>query len=326
MPNELQILATSAGKDFAAKVCNRLLLQLGEARVARFNDGEVDVQILQNVRDRDVFIIGSTNAPAENFVEMALLAEAAHGSSARRITLVMPYLGYNRQDRKDRPRVPVSARTMIKFLAASGANRALLCDLHSEATAPHFHPLVTDHVYASPVAVEYLNARLPRPFAVASPDKGGVPRAEAYAKRLKQDDIVVFSKSRSAPGTVREDSIKIIGDVRGRNVLFVDDIVDSGGTLIADAKAAKKAGAKKVFAFATHAVFSSDPKRVLQAFDKSVLDELVITDSIPHPPNLLKTGRIKLTVLTLSELIAKAIKYIHEGHSLSPLISGAARN
>lgn len=322
MPHELKIFATTAGHGFATEVCKRLMLPVGNAKVSRFNDLEVNVQIFENVRDCDVFIVGPTNPPAENFIEMALLAEAAHGSSAARITLVPTYLGYNRQDRKDKPRVPVSARTMIKFLASSGANRALLFDLHSEATAPHFHPLVVDHLYASAVAVEHLKRNLVRPFIVASPDKGGVPRAEAYGKRLELDDVVVFSKSRSAPGEVRRDSIKIIGDVEGKDVLLVDDMIDSGGTLIADAAAAKTAGAKNIYAFATHAVFSSDPRKILAAFDKSDLAELMVTDSIPHDPALLTTERIKFTVISITGLIAAAIKRINEGKSLSPLISG----
>ncbi len=316
----LKIFAGSAGKSFAEDVCRRLGVVPGQALVSRFKDGEVRVQILENVRDADVFILNQTNPPAENLLEMALLSEAAHDSSAGRITLVPTYLGYNRQDRKDRPRVPISSRTIMRFLAHSGADRALFFDLHSEPTAGFMSPLVIDHLYASKISVPYLQKVLTKNYVVASPDKGGTTRAEAYARRLGQDDFVVFFKSRSAPGEIRKESIKIIGSVKGKDVVFVDDMIDSGGTMIADAEAAKKAGAKKIYCFATHAVFSSDPKTVIARFEKSAVTELIITDSIRHDPKLLKTKRLKITVLPLGELVADAIARIHAGESVSALI------
>ncbi|TSC86160.1 MAG: ribose-phosphate pyrophosphokinase [Parcubacteria group bacterium Gr01-1014_8] len=315
----IKIFTGVAGQAMGEAVCKRLGIKLGEAQVARFNDGEVRVQILENVRDTDVFIINPTNPPAENILEMVLLAEAAHDSSAGRITLVPTYLGYNRQDRKDRPRVATSARVIIDFLAHSGADRALLFDVHSEPTAGFFHPLMVDHLYSSSVTVPYLKNILSESSIVASPDKNAV-RAEAYARRLGHEDFVVFSKSRSAPGQVKRESIKIIGSVEGKDVLFVDDIIDSGGTMIADAEAAKEAGAKKIFCYATHAVFASNPRKVIEAFDDSAVDEVIVTDSIPHDPELLKSKRVKITVLPLAELVAQGIERLHEGKSLSELI------
>lgn len=317
----LKIFAGSAGKSFAEAVCKRLGLVLGQALVSRFKDGEVRVQILENVRDADVFILNQTNPPAENILELALLSEAAHDSSAGRITLVPTYLGYNRQDRKDRPRVPIASRTVMRFLAHSGANRALFFDLHSEPTAGFMSPLVVDHLYASKIAVPYLQKAVGKNYVVASPDKGGTARAEAYARRLGQDDFVVFFKSRSAPGQINKESIKIIGSVKNKDVIFVDDMIDSGGTMIADAEAARKAGAKKILCFATHAVFASDPKSVMERFDKSPVAELVVTDSIRHDPKLLKSKRVKVTVLPLSDLVADAIVRIHAGESVSALIT-----
>ena len=317
----IKIFAGSAGRPFAEDVCKLLHVEIGRAEVSRFKDGEVRVQILENVRDADVFILNQTNPPAENILEMALLAEAAHDSSAGRITLVPSYLGYNRQDRKDRPRVPFSARMIMRFLGHSGANRALLFDLHSEPTAGYFYPLVVDHLYASKISVPYLQKVLTKPFVVASPDKGGTSRAEAYARRLGHDDFVVFFKSRSAPGKVRKESIKIIGSVKGKDVVFVDDMIDSGGTMLADAEAAKKAGAKRIICFATHAVFSSNPKKVIARFDESPVTELIVTDSIRHDAKLLKSKRVKITVLPLSELVADAIARIHSGESVSALIT-----
>jgi ribose-phosphate pyrophosphokinase len=317
----LKIFAGSAGKAFAEDVCQRLGIALGQALVSRFNDGEVRVQILENVRDCDVFILNQTNPPAENILEMALLSEAAHGSSAGRITLVPTYLGYNRQDRKDRPRVPISSRTVMRFLAHSGADRALFFDLHSEPTAGFMSNLVIDHLYASTISVPYLQKVLTENYVVASPDKGGTERAEAYARRLGQDDFVVFFKSRSAPGEIKKESVKIIGEVRGKDIIFVDDLIDSGGTMIADAEAARKAGAKRIFCFATHAVFSSDPKRVIDRFDNSAVSELIVTDSVRHDAKLMKGKRVKVTVLPLSELVADAIARIHAGESVSALIT-----
>ena len=316
----IKIFAGNAGTKIAKEVCKKLGLPLGEALVSRFKDGEVRVQILENVRNADVFIINPLNPPAENIFETVLLAEAAHDASAGRITIVPTYLGYNRQDRKDRSRVPISARTIINFLASSGAHRALLFDLHSEPTAGFFHGLMVDHLYASSVALPYLKKTLKRKYVIASPDKGGAPRAEAYARRLGLDDFVVFFKSRSAPGEIRKESIKIIGDVEGKDVVFIDDMIDSGGTMIADAEAAKKDGAKNIYCFATHAVFSSDPKSVIAKFENSDITELIITDSISHDPTLLKTKRLKLTVLPLAGLVAEAIKRIHTDTSLSGLI------
>ncbi len=317
----LKIFAGTAGKVFAEDVCKRIGVEMGDALVTRFKDGEVRVQIMENVRDADVFILNQTNPPAENLLEMSLLAEAAHDSSAGRITLVPTYLGYNRQDRKDRPRVPLSARTIMRFLARSGANRALLFDIHSEPTAGFLYPMVVDHLYASKISVPYLQKILTEPYVVAAPDKGGTTRAEAYARRLGQDDFVVFFKSRSAPGEIKKESIKIIGSVEGKDVLFVDDLIDSGGTMIADVEVAKKAGAKRIFCFATHAVFASDPATVIARFDDSEVDELIFTDSIMHDPKLLVSKRVKVTVLPLSELVADAIQRIHAGDSVSALIT-----
>src|SRR5258708_3403439 len=251
----LKIFAGSAGRAFAEDVCQRLGIALGQAIVSRLNDGELRVQILETVRDGDFFILNQTNPPAENILEMALLSEAAHGSSAGPITLVPTYLGYNRQDRKDRPPVPISSRTVMRFLAHSGADRALFFDLHSDPTPRFMSNLVIDHLYASTISVPYLQKVLTENYVVGSPDKGGTERAEAYARRLGQDDFVVFFKSRSAPGEIKKESVKIIGEVRGKDVIFVDALIDSAGTMIAHANQAKKARPKTIICFAPHADF-----------------------------------------------------------------------
>jgi ribose-phosphate pyrophosphokinase len=319
MHNQIKIFAGMAGRGLAADVCRSLNMPLGEATVGRFSDGEPRIQILEDVRDKDVFIINPTHPPAENFFDMALLTDAARRSLAGRITIVPVYLGCNRQDRKDRPRVPISAAVVIRLLSESGANHALLFDLHSEPTAGFFGPSVTvDHLYASTVSLPYLNNILTRPYVIASPDKGGGPRAEAYARRLGQADFVLFSKIRQKSGDVMASSIKIIGDIAGRDVVFVDDMIDTGGTLIADAQAAKQAGANNVYAYATHALFSGN---AIARLDESCIDEVIVTDTIPHSPELLATKRVKITVLSMAQFIGEAIRRIHQGESLSALIT-----
>lgn len=317
----IKVFSGTAGKPLAEKICGLLSIELGKARVARFADGEVDVQIEEDIRDADVFIVNPTGPPAENIMEMVLLAEAAHGSSAGRVTIIPSYLGYNRQDRKDRPRRPISARSVIRFLAGSGADRVLLLDLHSEPTMALFgNKMQVDHLYASTVSVPYLKTKLTKSFVVASPDKGGGPRAEAYMRLLGQDDFVLFAKSRSAPGVVADRMIKIIGDVKGRDVLFVDDMIDTGGTLAADALAARRAGARRLLVFATHGLFSRD---AVARLEKSGITEVITTDSVGRSPITSNGGRTIFTTVSVAPLLAQAIQRLHHGESLSALIAKA---
>ena len=317
MRNRIKIFSGAASMALASETCAYLHTRLGEATVSPFNDGERNVQLLQNVRGADVFIINSTHPPAENFIDMALLAEAAHDSSAGRVTLVPVYLGYNRKDQKDAPRVPISAYVMIDFLKRRGANRVLLFDIHSQPTAAFFKPLVVDHLSASKMSVPYLEKMLKEPFVVAAPDTGGGKRARDYAQLLGQRDLVVFSKHRPHAGEVERESIKIIGDVSGQHVLLVDDMIDTGGTIIADAEAAKKAGAKDIFVFATHALFSGE---AVAKLDESPVTEIIVTNTIHHDPEKLATKRVKITVLSIAPLLAHAIRRIHKNESLSELI------
>ncbi len=315
---KLKIFSGTTSVSLAQEVCEILDIPLGTVDLGRFRDGEIHTQLLEDVREADVFIIGSTSPPAENFFEMGLLTDAARRSSADRITIVPTYLGYNRQDRKDCPRVPISAKFAIDVLTIANPNRALLVELHSEVTMGFFNNnIVVDHLYASISSIPYLKKMLGEErFIVASPDKGGIPRAKAYAKRLNNGKYVVFDKTRPEFGAIDEDSIIIIGDVKGYNVLFVDDIADSGKTLIANAKAAKAAGACKIYAYATHFLGSGG---AIAKFDESLIDELVITNTIPHSAEELKTSRIKVTTLSIASLLAKAIRRIHDGDSLTSL-------
>lgn len=316
--NGMQIIAGNASRNLALSVCKLMNdKKLTPARVARFSDGEVDIQIQDNVRDADVFIINSVVPPGDNLLETAILGNAARYSSAARVTLVIPYLGYNRQERKDRPRIAITAKLIIDMLKLSRADRALLVDLHSEATAAHFEPMVTDHLYASYGVVGYLQMLLTKPFVVAAPDAGAVVRARKYAQYLGLADVVVFNKERIGAGKVKEEKIKIIGNVRGKNVLLVDDMIDSGGTLVACAKAARAKGARNIYAFATHALFSKG----LGVFPKGLFNEIVVTDTIGHKPEFLQ-GHTKVTVQSIAPLLAKAIENIHNGASISKLILG----
>lgn len=313
------VFAGTQGRPLAEKVCRKLSIDLGKALVGRFNDGEVRIEIEEDVRDADVFIINPTNPPLENLYELILLAEAAKMASARTVTVIPTYLGYNRQDRKDKSRVPISARLPIKAIEDSGVDRVLLFDVHSEPTLIAFNPRVkVDHLYASPVAAPRLIKLLsPHPFVVASPDRGGGPRASKYATLLGQDDYVIFDKSRPKPGEVSA-NVKIIGDVTDKDVLFVDDMIDTGGTIIADAKAAKVAGARKVYAFATHGLFSKD---ALTKLYESDIDLVMVTDTVYQEPKRLIDGlHGKIEVISIDELLGKAINNVFESKSLSALI------
>jgi ribose-phosphate pyrophosphokinase len=317
----IKIFSGTSTKKLAAETCRVLSVPLSRALVGHFNDGEVRVEIEENVRGADVFIICSTQPPAENFLELAFLTEAAHDSSAGRITIIPTYLGYNRQDRKDKPRLPVSAHIMIDFLARRGADRVLLFDMHSPVTAGFFKPhVVVDQLYSSYVSIPHLKKMLKNPFALASPDVGGGSRVRMYARHLGQRDFVIFDKNRPEPGEVDAGGIKIVGDVEGKDILFIDDMVDSAGTVVAGAVAAVNAGAKDIYVCATHAVLS---RGAVARLDDSPIKEVVLTNTIYHNGHDLRSKRVKITVLPMAPLLGQAIHRIHENQSISSLILGA---
>ncbi len=316
----MEILHGTASESLAKKVCDCLFIKPGEMDLKKFNDGEMCPRPIGSVRGKDVFIINSTNSPAENFLETVLLIDAVRRASAQRITLVLPYLCYNRQDRKDRPHTAMSAKAICKILSYSGMNRVLLFDIHSEPTTGYFDEMQVyfDHLYASNTeSIAYLKSILPEPFIVASPDHGGTKRAGAYARLLGRRDLVIFDKPRSAPGVIDKNGIKLIGSVRGKHALIVDDMIDTAGSVAACADAAIKAGALSVSVCATHLLASGD---AIARLDQSQIKELVVTDTIAHPPEKLLTSRIKITVLSIASLIAKAIRRLHDEESLTELI------
>lgn len=319
----LKVFATTAGVPLAAKVWDHLSCKPGLLDSGRFKDGEISVQIGEDVRDCDVFIIAPTNVPADNFMEAMLLCQAARLSSADRITMVVPYLGYARGDRKDQPRKPISAKLALQMLELPKPNRFIFLDMHNEQTLGALDT-VFDHLYGSAVAVPHLKALLAqsgKPYIVAAPDAGAAQRADKYAHFLSggDADIVIFSKMRPKPGEIRSNSVKIIGPpVKGKIVVLVDDMIDSGGTIAHAAAKAKEKGAAEVWVFATHAVFSHGAFKRLR---ESKVDRVFVTDSIHHDPDLVaKEGGGKIAVLSCGELLAKAIHRTHEGESLSQLI------
>ncbi len=317
MDNKVKVFAGNAGRGLAQEICKFLSIDLGKVTVERFSDGEIKVEFLENIREADVFIINPTHPPAENLLEIMILAQAARLSSAGRVTLVIPYLGYNRQDRKDKPRVPISAKVVAKMLSLVEVNRIIFLDLHSEVTIGFFDGLVPDHLYGSYVTVPYLKTAIPEPFVVASPDTGATNRARVFAKLLGTEDFVVFDKKKWKAGEEGKNSIKIVGDVENKNILFVDDMIDTGGTLVSDAKAAKEAGACRIFACATHPLFSGS---AIKKLDESCIEEMIVTNSIHHNPKEIQTERVKITVISVAPLLAKAIQRTHSGESLSSLI------
>lgn len=311
--SQIVVLSNTVGEKLAASICAKLLQDVHPLRLGRFNDGEVRAEIEANVRGQDVYIIAPTPAPADNIMEAILLSDAARRSSAGKITLVFPYLGYGRQDRKDKPRVPLSAAVVYDMLSRYGPDHIVALDVHAEQTLGFFsEKVVVDHLFGSYVGIPYIRENTPKPFVIASPDAGGAKRALAYANRLGQQNIAIFTKFRPEPGKVGKVSIN--GHIRGQNVVFVDDMIDTGGTLIANAAAAKKAGAKNIYVFATHALFS---KNAVADLDQSLITRIVITDSIDHGDCGLGD---KFVVLSIAELLAKAIKRLHGNQSISELI------
>jgi ribose-phosphate pyrophosphokinase len=285
---------------------------LGQAEIGRFSDGEVQVEITENVRGGDVFVIQSTCTPTnDHLMELLLMLDAFKRASASRITAVIPYYGYARQDRKVAPRVPISAKLVADLITTAGAARILTVDLHAGQIQGFFN-IPVDNVYATPVLLEYLKERIGRrEVTVISPDAGGVERARAFAKRLDAN-LAIIDKRRSRANEVAE--MQIIGDVDGRVAVIVDDMVDTAGTLSAAAGAVRNAGAPMVLACATHPVLSGP---AIERINKSCLDELIVTDTIPMRAEAASVA--KLRVLSVAHLIGEAIRRTHDEASISSL-------
>ena len=308
--DEVKVFCGNAVPDLSKEICDYLGVPLGDATVSGFSDGEIFVGINENVRGADVFLVNSTAPPvSHNLMELLILIDAARRASARRITAVIPYYGYARQDKKDRPRVPVTAKLVANLITAAGANRVLALDLHA-GQIQAFFDIPVDHLFAAPVLVEYFKQQGFDNLSVVAPDAGGVTRARAFAKRLDAD-LVIIDKRRPSPNEA--EIMNVVGDVGGRHALIVDDMVDTGGTLIRAAQALLDYGATAVSASCTHAVLSGS---AMEKIDSSPLEELVACNTVTIDP---KTMSTKIKVLSVAELLGEAIRRIHNEDSVSSL-------
>jgi ribose-phosphate pyrophosphokinase len=308
-----KIFSGSANRPLAEAVCDFLGVPLGETRLQRFSDGEVHFQLLENVRGADVFLVQPTCFPVDqNLVELLIMMDALRRASAGRITVVVPYYGYARQDRKDRPRVAITSKLVADLLVTAGANRALFVDLHA-AQIQGFFNIPVDHLFASPVLVDYFRKlELPN-LTVVSPDAGGVERARFFAKKLEVP-LAIVDKRRTDINVT--EVMNVIGDVKGRTCLILDDIVDTAGTLIKTAEALLEQGAETVYACASHAVLSGP---AVERIAGSRLKELVITNTIPLSEAAQKVEKIR--VLSIAGLLGRAIESIHMETSVSTLFN-----
>lgn len=307
----LKVLSGNSNIKLAESICEALEVPLGGARIRTFSDGEIYVQIDENVRGADVFVVQPTCTPVERHLfELILMIDALKRASADRITAVLPYYGYARQDRKDRPRVPISAKVVASMLERAGADRVLTLDLHA-AQIQGFFDVPVDHLFAAPVMIEYFRSLDLSKTIVVSPDAGGVERARAFAKRLEVP-LAIIDKRREQPNVA--EVMHIIGDVDGYDCLIIDDLIDTAGTLVKASEALLVKGAHSVSACATHAVLSGPAVERIAA---SRLKEVIFSDSIPLRPEALACGKIR--VLSVARLLARAIQSIHEETSVSSL-------
>jgi ribose-phosphate pyrophosphokinase len=311
MYNHFKVFSGTANPALTQEICDCLGCPLGSAMIRTFADGETHLQIQENVRGADVFMVQPTCTPVDHsLMELLLMMDAFKRASAERITAVLPYYGYARQDRKDKPRMPISAKLVASLLERAGANRILALDLHA-AQIQGFFDIPVDHLFAAPVMVEYFEASRRRDLIIVSPDAGGVERARAFAKRLNAP-LAIIDKRRTEVNIA--EVMNIIGDVRGKYCLMVDDLVDTAGTLVKGVEALLAQGAAGVSACATHAVLSGP---AVERIAQSSLHELVVTNSIPLKPEAEACGKIR--TLSVAPLLARAIQSIHEGGSVSTL-------
>ncbi|HKY21743.1 MAG TPA: ribose-phosphate pyrophosphokinase [Vicinamibacterales bacterium] len=308
---ELKLFSGSAHPELALEIAKHLALPMGQCRLRRFPDTEVSFQIDENIRGTDVFIVQPTCSPVdEHIMEMLIMIDAFRRSSAARITAVIPYYGYARQDRKDKPRVPISAKLVANILSASGVDRVLTMDLH-KAQIQGFFDIPVDHLFAAPVIIDHLARENFPKLTIVSPDAGGAERARAYAKRL-DGELAVIDKRRSDDGTA--EVMNVVGDVDGRTCIIQDDIIDTAGTIVKAANALKANGAGRIFACAVHGVLSGP---AFERIDKAPIEKLIVTNTIPL--NGERGKHSKIVSLSVAKLLAQAIRSIHEESSVSSL-------
>ncbi len=311
-PGELKVFSGRANPELTKKICRHLNIRSGLVNISNFSDGEIEVKYKDNLRGRDVFIVQPTNPPAENIIELLIMIDAASRASAKRITAVIPYYGYARQDRKSEGRDPITAKLMAELITVAGTEteRVLLMDLHSGQIPGFFNKTKVDHLYSKPVFMKHLKSRLPKNLVIVAPDVGAVRLARSYGKRFNCP-IAIIDKRRPEPN--KSEVLKVVGEVRGKNILMVDDMIDTGGTLIGAAKVLKEEGAGIIFAACTHPVLSGES---LKKITNSPISKVFVTDTIYLPPE----KRIpKIKTISVAPLLAEAIKAIHENASVSKL-------
>ncbi|HEV3026528.1 MAG TPA: ribose-phosphate pyrophosphokinase [Planctomycetota bacterium] len=309
MKNSLLVFSGNANKALAKKVCDYLSLPLGKIEISRFPDGEIDMKILEDVRGADVYVIQPTCPPVnENLMELLIMVDCLRRASAERITAVIPYFGYARQDRKAEGRVPISAKLVANVITAAGVSRALAVDLHA-AQLQGFFDIPMDHLYAAPVLVDYFRRLDLKDLTIVSPDVGGIKMARAYAKRLNAD-LAIVDKRRSGPTEI--EAMHVIGEVKDRNVILVDDMISTATSITEAAKVCRKKGAKDIYICGTHAVLAG---KAVEKLQKAPVKEVVVTDTIPLDGKEFSN----LRVLSIANLLGEAIRRIHHSESVSSL-------
>ena len=306
---EMKIFCGSAHRDLAQRICTGIGVPLGDATVSTFPDGETFVKINDNIRGRDVFLVQPTCPPTnQNLMELLIMVDAARRASAARITAVIPFFGYARQDRKDQPRVPITAKLVANLLTAAGVDRVLTMDLHAQQVAGFFD-IPVDHLFAAPVLIRYLRSKGIANPVVVSPDVGGLKMASAYSQALNAT-LAIVAKRRKSPTEI--EALNVIGEVEGRDVILVDDLTETAGTLCSAAKILKERGAANIIAGVSHAVLSD---LAIERLKKSVIAELITTNSVP-----VRSGDgFPITTLCVAELLGEGIRRIHHDESVSSL-------
>jgi ribose-phosphate pyrophosphokinase len=312
MHDKIKIFTGNSNPSLAQKICDFLHVPLGAARVRTFSDGEIMIEITENVRGRDVYIIQSTCAPTNNnLMELLIMTDALKRASAATITAVIPYYGYARQDRKAAPRTPITAKLVADLITSAGVDRVVTIDLHAGQIQGFFN-IPVDNLYAAPVILDYLKTRFKgEKVVMVSPDAGGTERARAFAKRL-ECTLAVIDKRRTGPNVA--EVMHLIGDVRDKIAIILDDMIDTAGTLTQAAKALKENGASAIYACATHGVLSGP---AIERINNSDIEEIVLTDTIPLGDKEQQTGKVRM--LSVANLLAEAIRRIHEDESVSSL-------
>lgn len=305
----LMLLSGSAHRPLAGEIAATLDMSLGETTIKRFADGEIFVRINDNVRGRDTFIVQPTPPPADNIMELLLLIDAARRASAARITAVIPYFGYARQDRKDQPRVAIGAKLLANMIATAGADRVLGLDFHQHQLQGFFD-IPVDHLYAAPVVTRYFREKHLEGLVVVAPDVGAAKMARGFAKRL---DATIGIIDKRRPTANVSEVLHVIGEVEGRDCLIADDLIDTAGTMTEAVRALKARGARNVYCCATHALLSGD---AVERFIRSEVEEVVVTNTVPIPDH---KRFPRLTVLSVGDLLANAIRYTHSNESVSSL-------